>query len=193
MPTVPGLYGNPNQIQVDVSRVPRVDQCVTLSTQADNGVVNADLVSDVRNVSYYVINGGTAAPGLISGNASSGLVRREISRPTGVYASQQTGQRPVNPDSLTPIAPEVQEIDFLYTDGTQWLDTWDSVSYAGLPVAVQVSIVITPSHPRANVQPDVYRLLVSIPAANAATLTTTSSASSTSSTSSTSTTTSTAN
>ncbi|MGD0382276.1 MAG: hypothetical protein ABSA77_02065 [Thermoguttaceae bacterium] len=182
--STPGLYGNANQLQVDISRLPRVDQYMAISNQSDAGITNASQASDVKNVAYYVINGGAAStPGTTNGsNVLSGLVRREMSRAPGVYASQQGGQFPVTSDSLTPIAPEVQEIDFSYSDGTQWLDTWDSVSNGGLPVAVQISIVITPQHPRntQNLQSNLYRLLVSIPSAQP-TSSTTSSTSSTSS------------
>jgi hypothetical protein len=179
--SVPGLYGNPNQIQVDISRLPRVDQYIAISNLADGGITNANLSSDIKNVSYFVINNGASSPGTLDGTAAlTGLVRREMSRAAGVFASQQSGQLPLTPDALTPIAPEVMEIDFQYTDGTQWLDTWDTVSYGGLPVAVQVSIIIAPLHSTsANAQPNVYRLLVSIPAAKPAASQTTSSTSST--------------
>jgi hypothetical protein len=150
-------------------------------------------VSDVKNVSYFVINNGASAPAAINGtDAPTGLVRREISRAAGVYAAQQAGLTSATSDNLTPLAPEVMEIDFQYTDGTQWLDTWDTVSYGGLPVAVQVSIIIAPLHPvNANAQPSTYRLLVGIPAAKPAASQSTSSTSSAPTTSSTSPTTTT--
>jgi hypothetical protein len=174
--SVPGLYGNPNQLQVDISRLPRVDQYIAISNQADSGVTNANLVSDVKNVTYFVVSG---VPGPNGANITPGLFRREISRAAGVYAAQYGGQTSVATDNLTSLAPEVLEIDFLYTDGTQWLDTWDTVSYGGLPVAVQVSIVVAPLHPtNANAQPNTYRLLVSIPAAKLATSSSTSGTSS---------------
>jgi hypothetical protein len=176
--SVPGLYGNANQLQVDISRLPRADQYIAISNQSNSGSTNADLVSDVKNVTYYVINNGvTPTPGSTGGaTALCGLVRREMGRASGIYAAQQTGQLPAASDTLEPIAPEVQEINFLYSDGAQWLDTWDSVSNAGLPVAVQVSIVVAPQHNRnnSNLQANTYRLTVSIPAAKPAASQTTS-------------------
>ena len=59
--SVPGLYGNAYQLQVDISRLPRVDQYMAISAQSDSGVTNADQVSDVKNVSYYVINNSATA------------------------------------------------------------------------------------------------------------------------------------
>jgi hypothetical protein len=136
----------------------------------------------MKNVSYYVV---TPASGTTGGaNALGGLVRREVGRASGVYAAQQMGQSTVSTDDLVPFAPEVQEIDFLYSDGTQWLDTWDSVSNSGLPVAVQISIAIAPQHPRntSSLQPNIYRLMVSIPTAKPPTSTSSTTSSSTSTT-----------
>jgi hypothetical protein len=185
--STPGLYGNANQLQIDISRLPRVDQYMAISAQADSGAVtNADQVSDVKNVSYYVINN-SAGQTSAGATATSGLVRREVGRASGVYAAQQMGQNTASSDNLEPFAPEVQEIDFLYSDGTQWLDTWDSVSNSGLPVAVQISIAITPQHARntTTLQPNIYRLMVSIPAAKMQSSTSSSSTTSSSTTSTT--------
>jgi hypothetical protein len=81
---------------------------------------------------------------------------------------------------LAPIAPEVLAIEFLYFDGEQWLEEWDSEAMGGLPVAVQVGIAIEPASGRglapsrewmsgempaeADDRPVFYRLLVHLPA-----------------------------
>jgi len=189
--STPGLYGNIYELQIDVSRLPRADQYIAAANQSD-GAINADQLSDVKNVSYFVVNNGAVqTSGAINGAATlSGLVRREIGRATGTFAAQQ-GQLSTTGDNgtLEPFAPEVQAIEFHYYDGTEWVDAWDSVSYGALPVAVQISIAITPQHPRnaTNIQPDIYRLMVSIPAAKSQT-TSTSQTSSTSETTPTTTT-----
>lgn len=180
--SAPGLYGNAYQLQVDVSRLSRVDQYVAVANQFD-GMINADQVSDVKNISYFVINNGTA-PALPAANGTttqSGLIRREIGRASGVFAAQQ-GQLSTTTDNPEPFAPEVESIQFQYSDGTQWLDAWDSVSYGSLPVAVEITIAITPQHPRdiANPQADIYRMLVSIPTAKSTAAQTTSTSTSTS-------------
>jgi hypothetical protein len=174
----PGIYGNATQIQLDISRLPRTDQYMAILNQ---DTTNAILASDYRNVAYYVVSG--------SGSQSNGLYRREMCRATGVYASLEGQQCPVTTESLIPIAPEVQEIDFQYTDGTQWLDTWDSTTNGCLPVAVQVTLFITPLNTRSSTaRLSTYRMLVSIPAGQP-TLTTTSTNSSTTTTSTSSSTT----
>lgn len=45
---------------------------------------------------------------------------------------------------LQPIAPEVTGIEFLYYDGTQWTDTWDTTEMGGLPIAVHIAFSIVP-------------------------------------------------
>ena len=43
-----------------------------------------------------------------------------------------------------PLAVEVSAIEFLYFDGFEWLDSWDSDQQGGLPPAVQISLALTP-------------------------------------------------
>jgi hypothetical protein len=141
-------------LQVDTSRLPRIDQY---------DAALADRLSDVKTVAYYL---------------DKGLVRREMDRATAAWAVQQ-GQLADATAGLEPIAPEVTAIEFRYYDGAEWVDTWDSAEKEGLPLAVEIAIAIGPTQPPASArsagmfsnrsteasQPLVYRLLVHLPTA----------------------------
>jgi len=178
--TVPGLYGNSYELQVDTSRLPRIDQFEGMS--ADDDLLATDRVSEVKTVTYYVVGnplGGTTYTS--SGTQyQSGLVRHEMDRATAAWAADK-GTLTAAQLALEPIAPEVAAIEFRYFDGTEWHNEWDTQERGGLPVAVEVGIGITPSGGRhtgstsvrtsSSLTADdvddllVYRLLVHLPAA----------------------------
>jgi len=143
--SVPGLYGGSDWIQVDVSRLPRLDQFEYLLTSVD-GSTRVDRLSDVKTVTYYVVppddeSAGHAADGTESGG---GLVRSELDRAVASWASDQGGLDETDSDG-PPIAPEVTAIQFRYSDGTEWVDEWDSDEAGAFPVAVEITMTITPS------------------------------------------------
>ena len=182
--TVPGVYGEIDWLQVDVSRVPRLDQYdYEVTTVPDTGADSqlVDVLSDVKTVAYCVVDPGELGSSYTADGeeCSGGLIRREMDRAVTIWASEQ-GQLEEMELDLEPIAPEVLAIEFLYYDGSEWLEYWDSEEQGGLPVAVEISLVIMP--------PDrdddeysaygydsladyedypIYRLLVHLPAATA--------------------------
>ena len=181
-PDVPGLYGNQYEMQVDVSRLPRVDEYSTMITA--EGITK--IPSDVKTVAYYVrsqpVNGNPSstdavAPGLNAQGA--GLIRRELPRAVTNYALQNaTGEQMLQGGDL--IAPEISEIAFRYFDGSQWLSEWDSQAMQGLPLAVEVVIVVQPAEvirkmaegatlaesSTAGATPFIYRSVVRIPSSS---------------------------
>jgi type II secretory pathway pseudopilin PulG len=156
LPAETGLFGNMSQLQVDISRVPRPDQLLAYYNNQAAGTANElrDLPSDIKTVTYYVqIDGGQGVQDDFSkadDPTKSGLVRRSLDRQVTQYAALsgtttqlfQTGEL---------LGPEVVEIQFLYFDGTELLPEWDSIEMKGLPLAVQVTLVLRPSRP---VQPN---------------------------------------
>ena len=175
---VPGLYGNRYELQVDVSRLPRIDQFQRALVPAGSRLV--DRLSDVKTVAYYVIRPETNAVAYASGTATNrrGLVRRELDRAVTSWAADQ-GELWEMETELEPIAPEVMAIEFLYFDGEEWFEEWDSDALGGLPVAVQIGIAIEPAGrrglpadqrslvgvgPTEAAPPVLYRLLVHLPA-----------------------------
>jgi type II secretory pathway pseudopilin PulG len=177
--TVAGLYGNSTQLQIDVSRLPRLDeymlanQQTTVDTMAGASATAMDHISDVKNVAYYVL-GNTTTLGLGAGTGMQtgfGLVRRDMDRASALYASQSMEEG--NLDSAAEvIAPEIEAVQFAYFDGQNqiWLNSWDSSQYGSLPLAVQITIWVT-RPPRRNGEtppPGVYSVLVNIPSASIA-------------------------
>jgi hypothetical protein len=162
----PGLYGNLYELQVDVSRLPRIDQYERMLATPDSRPT--DVVSDVKTVAYYVLDGSAGA---------AGLVRREMDRAATSWAINNGGL-----DELSAyeelLAPEVAALEFRYFDGYEWFDEWDSTAAQNVPVAVEISLAIAaPTVDRstatlvdlATLAADpgyrIYRLLVHLPAA----------------------------
>jgi prepilin-type N-terminal cleavage/methylation domain-containing protein len=180
--TVPGLYGNQYQLQVDVSRLPRIDQLQAMLQQTSDSSA-ADRPSDVKTVTYYVnaLNGPAAMLDTPSNpNSGTGLIRRELDRAVACFLAQQGGTSALD-TTTQPLAPEVNTIEFRYFDGSTWLQEWDTSAQGKLPTAIEVAIVITPvlrnnakelasSMPSGSLfadpnQQHVYRLLVRLPSA----------------------------
>lgn len=158
----PGLYGNLYEMQIDVSRLPRIDQYERMVATPDGRPT--DLVSDVKTVAYYV-------------PAGVGLVRREMDRAVTSYSVNNGGGQELGQYEEL-LAPEVAALEFRYFDGSTWLDEWDSTVAKNLPVAVEISLAVAdPSVDRdeaalldvASMTAEqgyrVYRLLVHLPAA----------------------------
>lgn len=157
MPTsVPGLFGNQYELQVDVSHLPRVDQYEAFFAEsAEMGV--RDIPSDVKTVAYYLNTGlggmadassmevAGATTSTAMGTGGSGLVRRALDRAVTAWAAQSGGlEGQVTSADL--LAPEVNYLEFRYFDGNQWLTEWDSQQLGGLPVAVEITIGIDPAY-----------------------------------------------
>ncbi len=138
----PGVYGTAYDIQLDISRLPRVDEYETM-IQNGRGAI-ADLPSDVKTVAYYCTGGSNAATspgGPLSGDAEGGLVRRSVDRAVTKYAFEN-GSTAALDDSAAVLAPEVTEISFMYFDGSNWTDYWDMVEQGVPPLAVEITIVV---------------------------------------------------
>ena len=149
LPPVAGLYGNRYELQVDVSRLPRIDQLGQSVVPTDDGT-SLDRVSDMKTVTYYVVGLGGAVGGTaLGGVQATGLVRRELDRAVNAFAAE-TGSLPNIDMNLWPIAPEVVGIEFWYTDGSQWYEYWDSVERQGLPVAIEVTLYIAQPQKRSG-------------------------------------------
>jgi len=186
VPAVPGLYGNQYELEVDVSRLPRVDQYRQFRPV---DAMQTDIPSDVKTVAYYVrYADGTSSMAFSSGGelasedvaASTGLVRREVDRAVTLYAAN-TGSLSALDEMAEVIAPEVTWVEFSYFDGREWSTEWDTEGRGGLPMAVEISIGIqplwqqvqqgpspAPTDPTTGVAPlreSVYRMVVRIPAA----------------------------
>jgi prepilin-type N-terminal cleavage/methylation domain-containing protein len=131
LPPALGLFGNQYEIQVDVSRLPRIEQYAAATTTA------TDIVSDVKTVAYFCQVGSTAA-----NSTTPGLARREFDRAVTSYASTN-GDLSAWESGLAPIAQEVAAIEFQYWDGTTWVNEWDSQDKKALPAAVKIALKLS--------------------------------------------------
>jgi type II secretory pathway component PulJ len=144
----PGLIGNQYQIQLDLSRLPRLEEYVALLDGSTSNI--DDVPSDIKTVAYFV-----QSPGITTGvqdqldalepsSASSslgGLVRRSLDRAATVQAASTGGLSQLNQTGEL-LAPEVVAIEFSYWDGTTWQLQWSSDEYGELPLAVQVQLTM---------------------------------------------------
>ena len=147
-PAVPGLYGNQYQLQVDVSRIPRVDEFQRMRSP-DALFKIQDIPSDVKTIAYYYrsvdnTTATTATSNRFGGSTKerTGLVRRVLDRAVTLQASETGGLTGVE-DVGEVIAPEVTAIQFEYFDGMQWVYEWDSEEMGGLPMAVRIPLSVS--------------------------------------------------
>lgn len=172
--TVPGLYGNEFELQVDVGRLPRIEDFGQF-VSADG--TTRDHLSDVKTVAYYVRPASHAMTETAAiATAEGGLVRRELARAAALFAYENGGLVAADRD-VEPFAPEVTAARFRYFDGTEFVTEWDSTERQGLPLAVEITIEVAPTiadyvdadgaDGRAADEPVflVYQLLVHLPAA----------------------------
>jgi hypothetical protein len=133
----PGLYGNAYGLQVDVSRLPRLDEYAT-------GPLGPR-PTDVKTVAWYVRGGPAVDPHSPPSEwrSAGGLVRRELDRAATLWAADNGGLTGLELE-LAPIAPEVASLEFSYFDGVQWRSDWDSQELGGRPVAVRIVLALAP-------------------------------------------------
>ncbi len=144
----PGLIGNQFQIQIDLSRLPRLEEYVAMldGTTADID----DVPSDLKTVAYFVQQAGTLGgvqdqfstlEAETAGEGRGGLVRRSLDRAATVQAAS-TGSLGLLNQTGDVLAPEIVAIEFSYWDGVTWQLEWSSDTYGELPLAVQVRLTM---------------------------------------------------
>jgi hypothetical protein len=183
-PPVVGVYGNQNQLQVDISRIPRFDE---LDALLQTGAAPSGHASDLRTVAYYLEQGQYVDESSLAATAQgdgqlarSGLMRRELDRAAAAYSAQAGGSLLASEGGVL-LAPEVTWIEFGYFDGLETWTEWDSTERGGVPMAVEVRIWLRPPRvdeeqqtvgpaaaPTGPAETDeMYRVVVHLPAAEA--------------------------
>lgn len=146
LPTSVGLYGNASELQIDISRVPRIDQYDPQFTGFRDRALN-DIPSDTKTVTYFLLLPGVSSPmhGQIGSEGITkpqfGLVRRELDRAVTQYALNEGNNASLDA-SAEILAHEISMLVFRYYDGYTWYEEWDSEAMGGLPMAVDVMIAI---------------------------------------------------
>ena len=142
----PGLVGNQYQIQLDLSRLPRLEEYVQMMDETITDL--QDVPSDLKTVAYYVQSDDSAG-GVLDSLAeldpdaseltAGGLVRRSLDRAATVEAATMGNVSTLNQTGDL-LAPEIKSIEFSYWDGLTWQLEWSSDEFGELPLAVQVRI-----------------------------------------------------
>jgi len=147
----PGLVGDQYTLQIDVGRLPRVDQYRAMIASISSGELT-DVPSDVKTVAYYLktqesrVSSDTAGQfgdnsGFFEFSGGTGLVRRELDYSVTRWAAE-SGQTQQLEQSGRLLAAEIVYLAFRYFDGTEWLSEWNSEDQGGLPRAVEITLVV---------------------------------------------------
>jgi hypothetical protein len=170
------LRGGTDWIQVDVCRLPRFDQWESLLLAAESGASPSQLAG-LKTVSYFLRSDDSLALADLSQDSqtSGGLMRREADWAPGTTETDTEATPAESSEDAQSLANEVTELGFRYSDGTDWLDEWDSTESGQLPVAVEITLSIRPrtqttqQDPLAAMDAEadslIYRLVVNLPAA----------------------------
>lgn len=181
--TTPGLFGNESQLQIDVSRIPRPEEYDLLAQFGDPSQMQS--LSDVKSVTYFIVSdpmqmvgNGSADLGPNPENSTTGLAKRTIDRATSRFANDNGIFEFMDP-SVEVLAPEVSALQFAYFDGLEWVSEWDSELRGGIPIAVEITLIILPEDEREfrtrtemesamnNIDADnIYRLVVHLPSSD---------------------------
>lgn len=173
------IIGVVGDLQTIVLTVCRTSRSVPLT--ATDGQILAAPISDMKSVSYFLAADGAdglagtvaeyQAAAATSSRANSGirgLARLEGDRLT-VSKAEESAQLDMLAQRSKLLAPEVQFLQFRYSDGYDWFDAWDG-TLSGLPRAVEITIgIVDPevksSYSESELPMEQYRLVVSIPSA----------------------------
>ncbi len=161
LPETPGIYGNAYELQIDVSRIPRFEEYMTGVDPAN--AATPSVLSDIKTISYFMIGNGLGGTGSIPssgsgfndlemtgmppGQLTQGLGRRSVDRAVARF-STQNADLSVFQNQVELLAPEVLLIQFRYFDGMQWLEVWDTEDLGGIPLAVEITLVLSPNDER---------------------------------------------
>ena len=175
-----GIYGNLQTLVMHVNDPPRLS---SLSSVAE-GDAHGGRLSDLRSVAYFLaVPGSGGLQGLVgelaggagtdesTGSRVQGLARLEGDRLSMTLADEQANLEPMAGQTEL-LAKEINFLQYRYFDGTQWLESWDSVAVGGLPLAIEITIGFRPAAEQSSnaigdgdskTSTDVYRLVVSLP------------------------------
>ena len=150
-----GIQGSSSELTVCSTRVPRE---LIGPDKRRSDVSGADKVSDLRRISYWLVEG-------------QGLAHQEVKRVTGENADQNIADT----DQLIKYIPEVKAIRFQFWDGATWTSSWDSNSPGadgetpiGPPAAVEIVIELfnRTGDEGSDAKKREYRHVVSVPTGN---------------------------
>jgi hypothetical protein len=171
-PSFGGIYGNSQQLQVEISRLPRGDRAGAAAANGDSGS-SAGQGSDLRTVTYGIAGLDTLSDlnSAATSGPRGGLMRCELDSASFNFLAQQ-GDAGSQDHATEMLAPEVEGIEFTYLDGGTELEEWDSQTQGKLPTAVRITLALRRAPRRSALAvassteespPQLYDLLVYLP------------------------------
>ncbi len=148
-----GLYGDASSLQIDTLKSRSRDPIISFG--ADELQPTATPLYGVTTVRYFLSEGG--------------LARQEVVRDVELWESTNGGSATLEASTRV-VAQEVVDLRFIYSDGAQSLETWDTEEQDGaMPVAVEVWLTFESTDPgQAGSAPQqrTYRIVCAPPSAN---------------------------
>lgn len=140
-----GIFGTLTELRIDRAAQRGWRQITVPGTQLPT---DADPLNMPQTVEYFFSEGRVmksaefAAGGVNAGTpleGYTGLYRRQT--PSSATTTTTSGTATTGSAGVAELlAPEVVQISFKYSDGTQWYEEWDSSVKQALPVAVEIKI-----------------------------------------------------
>lgn len=143
-----GLYGTESYLRFDTAKTRRPGRR-WMSPDADPGTSMSPL-GELRTVSYAIDIPtsqdeliGILPPGQTINASQPVLYRSERDRAVSAFFTANLGGDDEKLFSQ-PVATEVASMQFRYYDGETWLTQWDTVEMGGLPLAVEITLLMNP-------------------------------------------------
>jgi hypothetical protein len=141
----PLIIGSQNQLTIDVSRLPRIDQYNAFMLGLTDPTSSRP--SDVKSISYFLSSSAPVSATMEFDQQTvqqGGLYRRQIDRAVASYRGETSA--PGVPDEYSKLlAPEIVGLEFRYFDGSAWANEWDSDEMQYFPTAIEVILTIDAS------------------------------------------------
>jgi len=134
-----GICGGPDWIEITGFPTPRGDLWNRLLAASEDPAVSNSWLG-MTTISYSLEEASSTAMEdlLPESRTDGGLVRRQYD--AGESATLDLGLE--GQGESEPLAPEVTSLGFRYSDGTEWLDSWDMDDNGQLPAAVEITLTL---------------------------------------------------
>ncbi len=151
IPQVFGLYGNAEMLHLCVS-LPTRERSYYSYEDRETG---AERISDLQIISYGLLTLDAITMGTMEKELQVSRPDKGLGRRTRDFFATDTVDETLAMEDL--IAAEVTELSYLYFDGANWVDSWDSISMGTLPRAVEITFGMWNPPPRQLGQPPTQR------------------------------------
>ena len=145
---VQGIFGTAEQLRIDRAAYPNWQRAAREVTPEEPATV-ADMPSSVR---YYLVDGDRQTAqelalrgvGDVTTTETAAGLYREVYTTAALAGQSDPLATPTQRDGakIEFLAPEVVKMEINYFDGTQLVETWDSLDEGALPAGVEIRLTI---------------------------------------------------